>query len=69
MRRIGQGRRHFVLDWNDPGGKDDVPESTGTGFGSKLLNSLVERKWGGGIVLAADAGYRFTCSIPLTERT
>lgn len=64
----GEGRR-FVLDWNDPVGKDDAAESSGTGFGSKLLHGLVERKWGGEIAIATDAGYRFTCSIPLAERS
>lgn len=54
----------FHFTWSDP---VPVPEgaAAGSGFGSKLLAALIERKWAGAIRVETKAGYRFSCRIPL----
>lgn len=55
---------HF--DWTDRApGANPSAAAKGTGFGSKLIGLLVERKWGGSYGSDDIEFYRFTCSIPM----
>jgi two-component sensor histidine kinase len=57
--------REFRLDWHDPVTAFSAP--LGTGFGTKLLGLLIERKWGGKVETSTRRGYRFSCRIPLPQ--
>jgi two-component sensor histidine kinase len=54
----------FHFTWSDTA---PVPEeaAVGSGFGSRLLTALIERKWGGTMRIETDGGYRFSSQIPL----
>ncbi len=58
------GHRQFGFVWSDPATAHSsaVP---GSGFGSKLLRALIERKWSGAISVDTSAGYRFAFEIPV----
>ncbi|MDN2565106.1 GAF domain-containing protein [Aquibium sp. A9E412] len=61
----GDGAHSFHLEWFDPLRGPSGP-GRGTGFGTKLVRLLVERKWSGTIAPAAESGYRLAFSIPLS---
>lgn len=54
----------FHFTWTDPA---PVPEGAGigSGFGSRLLTALIERKWDGVIDVQLNGGYRFSSQIAL----
>jgi two-component sensor histidine kinase/CheY-like chemotaxis protein len=58
---------NLCLDWIEtvPGGEHSAERITKTGFGSKLINSVIERQLGGSIVRAFDGGLKCRISIPI----
>lgn len=58
--------RRFHFDWTDPGSTASGPISKGTGFGSKLVSALIERKWNGVVTIADASPFRITFEIPVT---
>lgn len=58
--------RLFRFDWNDPESTVSGPISKGSGFGSKLMSALIERKWSGVVTIADACPFRITFSIPVT---
>lgn len=58
------GKEWFHLEWIDET-VSNQKNALGTGFGSKLMRLIIERKWSGTIEPAAKAGYRFAFVIPL----
>jgi len=61
-----EGKACFRFEWIDEtaGGRT---RARGTGFGSKLMRLIIERKWSGMIEPPSTAGYRFAFMIPLSE--
>jgi two-component sensor histidine kinase len=79
---LGAGEGQIAIDWTlaDDGGRAEIfsfswkdparaPETSkiSSGFGSKLLTALIERKWHGSIEVDTSAGYRFTCRLPIAR--
>lgn len=63
--REGSGElRACFLDWDDPLSTVRTP-AIGTGFGSKLLSALIERKWNGVVTYADASHFRITLEIPV----
>lgn len=58
------GQQMFCLDWDDPISQYEV-QAKGTGFGSKLVNALIERKWNGSVVVEQDAYFRISLEVPV----
>jgi len=63
VSRDGEGRERFHVEWLD--GLSSSKSERGTGFGSKLMRLVIERKWGGAIEPPAKQGYRFAFALPL----
>ena len=61
-----EGQRQLTLDWSDPGGTVRQT-SARTGFGSQLVASLVQIKWGGKLSIENDGHYRCRMEIPLPQ--
>lgn len=60
--------RAFRLEWNDSDLAPPAEFEVKTGFGSKLIRALVERKWNGVVRVAKDANFRISFEIPLAAR-
>jgi PAS domain S-box-containing protein len=58
--------RFLKIVWDDPR-SSRMSEATRAGFGSKLLAALIERKWGGEIVVEREQGYRYGFTLRLPE--
>lgn len=66
------GATFLRLTWDDPQPPHQTshPDSaTKTGFGSKLLVALIERKWEGDISVEREPGYQFTFTLRLADPT
>lgn len=63
MKRNGDGPV-FELEWHDPV-RSTATAGDGRGFGSRLMQALVERKWEGSITIEATDSYRCAIRIPL----
>ncbi|WP_299811625.1 PAS domain-containing protein [uncultured Roseibium sp.] len=63
----GEDGKTLTIDWVDPGGSTAVA-STGTGFGSKLVTSLVKIKWRGKLSIELGEAYRCTMEIPIAAQ-
>ena len=57
----------FHLTWHDPTPARSTVK--GSGFGSKLLSALIERKWNGEVMTSMDAGFRVEITAPLKDDT
>lgn len=69
--RIGRGDEggtFLQFTWDDPQ-PSRSEAATNTGFGSKLLVALIERKWGGEIVVERTQGYRHLFTLRLADAT
>lgn len=58
----------LALEWHDRGGEEPEatkPSAAGTGFGQRLISSLIERKWGGEMSVSNEDGYRMQAHIPV----
>jgi len=64
LSKDGEGKERFHVEWLD--GLSSSKSDRGTGFGSKLMRLVIERKWGGTIEPPAKQGYRFAFALPLT---
>lgn len=60
------GEPRFRLEWRD---RRSQPSGSNSGFGSRFIVSIIERKWNGTLSIASDDGYRFECRIPLSQPT
>jgi two-component sensor histidine kinase len=60
-----EGKERFHLEWQDETCIPPERSDRGTGFGSKLMRLIIERKWGGTIEPSPGQGYRFACALPL----
>ena len=65
VRPTSEGSRVFRFEWDDP--LPSETSSKGTGFGSKLMSALVERKWKGSMEIADGANFRATMEIPVSR--
>ena len=54
----------FCLDWEDPISAL-VTTPRGTGFGSKLMTALIERKWNGVVTIADSSNFKITLEVPI----
>ncbi len=64
---VGRGseeRMTFNFVWDDPLSTVPMPQK-GTGFGSKLISALIERKWNGVITVIDSPNFSFATEIPL----
>lgn len=60
----------FQADWNDPVSRTQpAAVSTSSGFGSKLIVQLIEKKWKGKLSVSQDTGYHMSFTVPLTQNT
>ncbi|MDP2119153.1 MAG: hypothetical protein Q8K28_04550 [Hoeflea sp.] len=41
--------------------------ATGTGFGSKLMKALIERKWNGAVTVDEESSFTLTIEISLSD--
>lgn len=65
QREIGPDGTHFFgLIWDDPHSGAGV-EASGSGFGSVLMQALIEQKWQGKIDMRTDPNFRIGFRIPL----
>jgi PAS domain S-box-containing protein len=65
-RQEGQGR--LVLDWSDTG--SNVRQSSArVGFGSQLVASLVQIKWGGKLTIENEGHYRCRMVVPVPQQS
>lgn len=58
----------LTLHWIDPEGTWSEATGRGTGFGSRLIRMLVERKWGGNHATDQSDGYRFSLSLVIPDQ-
>lgn len=64
VSRTETGGATLTLIWDDPRNVEadrDVPR---IGFGSRMLEALIEKKWEGHMEIDRNNGYRFSCIIP-----
>lgn len=66
LRREADEKEMFHFEWMDNLSSKPKRES-GTGFGSRLMHLIIERKWGGEIEPAAPKGYRFAFALPIAS--
>ncbi|MBU4530313.1 MAG: GAF domain-containing protein [Hoeflea sp.] len=66
FRPRSQGARLFSFEWEDPMPMS-ATSATGTGFGSKLMSALIERKWNGTVTVSEDSNFRLTIEVSLAE--
>lgn len=59
-----EGKRLFQFVWDDPVSSPRHAEA-GSGFGSKLISTLIEKKWYGSVTLTQDAHFSITLAVPL----
>lgn len=64
IERDEEGRHILVLIWRDPVNLEPDPQAPREGFGSRLLDGLIVRKWGGDIGIDRANGYTMTARIP-----
>lgn len=60
------GSQTFCLVWDDPT-STSKPLGKGSGFGSKLVGALIERKWNGGVSITVDPHFKVTLEIPVAR--
>jgi two-component sensor histidine kinase len=60
-----QGSGTFRMQWIDPLPSPSVTPSSG--FGSRLVHALVERKWNGRTEVEREPSYRFSVELPLPD--
>ena len=58
------GSKVFYFDWDDPLSTSKTP-ATGSGFGTKLMSALIERKWNGVVTIDQDSRFKTTIEIPI----
>jgi two-component sensor histidine kinase len=58
----------LTINWLDKSTSNPMDRPKGTGFGTKLIKMLVERKWAGGLTSDDSDGYRFSLSLPIPNR-
>ena len=58
----------LTINWLDKSTSKPFAQPKGTGFGTKLIKMLVERKWAGGLTSDDSDGYRFSLSLPIPNR-
>lgn len=66
MSTNSDGVRCLDVVWYDPV-SSDASAAKRKGFGSKLLAALIERKWGGEMVVEREQGYRCAFTLRLAE--
>ena len=59
-----EGKRRFLCVWDDP---VFTPRQAvaGSGFGVKLIGTLIEKKWYGSVTLLQDPHFSITLDVPL----
>ncbi|WP_157969980.1 sensor histidine kinase [Pelagibacterium sediminicola] len=68
IERDKEGRHILVLVWHDPVNLEPDPKTPREGFGSRLLDGLIVRKWKGDIGIDRASGYTMAARIPFTPR-
>jgi len=58
------GKRVFRFGWDDPVSRPPVTPK-GTGFGSKLIGTLIEKKWYGAVTLSEGAQFQINLAVPI----
>lgn len=60
------GATHLVIKWVDRStGQPEQKATSSTGFGSRMIDSLIKQKWQGSVSVDQADGYRLIISIPL----
>lgn len=67
FRSRSDGKRVFWFEWDDPQPKSSGATVKPSGFGSKLISAVVERKWGGLVTTAENPQFRITFEIPVAS--
>lgn len=62
--RATTGQDTLVLVWRDPLNREADPSAPREGFGTRLLDGLIVRKWNGAIQTSRHDGYTMTARIP-----
>ncbi|MCV0393900.1 MAG: GAF domain-containing protein [Rhizobiaceae bacterium] len=65
FRSQSEGLRVFWFHWEDQRSAPQGHASAGTGFGSKLVLALVEKKWRGAVKYADSSHFAVTLEIPV----
>jgi two-component sensor histidine kinase len=65
--RHAEGKRAFLFEWDDPRPTTTGTPARGTGFGSKLISAVIERKWNGVATVADASHFRITLEIPVAH--
>lgn len=63
-----EGASSLAIEWLDKGGTEEQAKgasAAGTGFGQRLIGSLIERKWGGEMTVSNEDGYLLEARIPV----
>lgn len=61
------GTSVFCFEWEDPLANSAAPvKRTGTGFGSKLMTALIERKWNGVVTISNESNFKITMEVSLS---
>lgn len=66
VRIKSNGSKVFSFDWEDPLSAS-ATLTPGTGFGSKLVRALIERKWSGVITIEHSAYFMIGLEVPLPQ--
>jgi two-component sensor histidine kinase len=61
---LESGRNVLVLLWRDPVNREANPTAPRQGFGTRLLDGLIVRKWEGSITIDRQNGFAMTARIP-----
>lgn len=64
-----EGNEIFVFEWRDRAKPSRKKQASGTGFGSRLIESLLHRKWGGTTKIERESGYVFRTEVPISNLT
>jgi two-component sensor histidine kinase len=60
------GSQTFCLIWDDPS-STSKPSAKGSGFGTKLVSALIERKWSGCVSIAFEPRFELKLEIPVAS--
>jgi len=68
LRDQADGSRLFCLKWEDPLAPPRTLAS-GTGFGSRLVTALIERKWNGAVTISHSPHFSTKVEVPISSET
>lgn len=66
FRPLEGGANLFCFEWDDPLSTYQAPQKE-SGFGSRLVSALIERKWNGKLNAQHETGFRVMVEIPVSS--